>query len=457
MAIADWLKRSWLFKTRAPVGQPVSYGVQVYTGIFADSGEPITPLTAMQCPTVNACVQAIATELSKLPWNVISQKSGGRQVDIGHPIERLLSVEANPSMSAMTWRELMLTSACLTGNAFSLIHRGPDGRPVSLQYLRPDEVQVLKLPSTEVVYQWNGASDSGVGAIPCYNIFHLMWNSPDGLLGYSPISLARQAIGMALAAEKFGTNYYRNSAKPSGALTTEKDLSSEAIQRMRESWDTKMRGVENAGAVAVLEGGLKWQEISLSPSDSQFLESRTFQREEICSIFRVPPSVIGIGSQSYASAEQANREWVGNCLSTWACRLEQEANRKLLRRDESVKTEISFDALLRADIQTRFSIYSTARQFGFMSVNEIRAELGRAGIGSEGDVFLQPTNMIDSSNGLGGKNFSDVSAGTDAIPDEPLDEPQKTLMTEQSAPAKPKAGATEKYKARRGKGSVSGK
>ena len=200
---------------------------------------------------------------------------------------------------------------------------------------------------------------------------------------------------------------------------------------------------------------MKWQEISLSPSDSQFLESRAFQREEICSIFRVPPTVIGIGSPSYASAEQANREWVSNCLSTWACRLESEANRKLLRSDESVRTEISFDALLRADIQTRFSIYSTARQFGFMSVNEIRAELGKAGIGPEGDVFLQPTNMIDTSNSLGGTNFSDVSASTDDVPDEPLPNPSKSDV---SKPVQPKSGGTEKYRARRklargGKGS----
>ena len=455
MALKDWLTRSWFFKTRAPVGQPIGSGVQVYTGLFADSGEPITPLTAMQCPTVNACVQAIATELSKLPWNVITTKNGGREVDRTHPLEKLLAVEVNPMMSAMTWRELMLTSACLTGNAYSLIHRGPDGRPISLQYLRPDEVMVLKLPSTEVVYQWNGSAETNVGTIPAYNIFHLMWNSPDGLLGYSPISLARQAIGMSLAAEKFGTNYYRNSARPSGALISEKDLSAEATQRLRESWEARMRGVEASGSVAVLEGGLKWQEISLSPSDSQFLESRAFQREEICSIFRVPPTVIGIGSPSYASAEQANREWVSNCLSTWACRLESEANRKLLRSDESVRTEISFDALLRADIQTRFSIYSTARQFGFMSVNEIRAELGKAGIGPEGDVFLQPTNMIDTSNSLGGTNFSDVSASTDDVPDEPLPNPSKSDV---SKPVQPKSGGTEKYRARRklargGKGS----
>lgn len=365
-----------------------------------------------------------------------------------HPVSRLLSREANPSMGAMTWRELILTSACLTGNGYSLIERGQDGRPQRLYFLRADEVIVQKSPDGEIFYQWSGSSENGIQLIPSYDMFHLMWNSPDGMLGYSPISLAKNAIGLAISAEAFGASYYRNCARPSGVLTTDKELSQEALQRMRESWDARMRGVQSAGSVAVLEGSLKWQDISLSPQDSQFLESRVFQREEICSIFRVPPNVIGIGSTSYASAEQANREWVSNCLSTWASRLEQEANRKLLRLDEPYRTEISFDAMLRADLQTRFSIYSTARQFGFMSVNEIRAEMGRAGIGAEGDIFLQPTNMIPTSNDLGGANFSDLSAGTDAVPDRPLDSPSKTDNLGKAEPVK-KPEATERYKNRK--------
>ncbi len=449
MGIFDWLTRSVPFRSRTPVGQPLSGGVQVYTGFQSDTGAVITPLVAMQCSTVNACVSAIATELSKLPWNVLEKNpDGGRSIAVDHPVELLLSREVNPSMGSMTWRELILTSACLTGNGYSLIERGQDGRPQRLYFLRADEVMVQKLPDGEVIYQWSGSAETGIQLIPAYDMFHLMWNSPDGMLGYSPISLAKNAIGLAISAEAFGASYYRNCARPSGALTTDKELSVDALQRMRESWDARMKGVQSAGSVAVLEGGLKFQEISLSPQDSQFLESRIFQREEICSIFRVPPNVIGIGSTSYASAEQANREWVSNCLSTWACRLEQEANRKLLRLDEPYRTEISFDAMLRADLQTRFSIYSTARQFGFMSVNEIRAEMGRAGIGAEGDIFLQPTNMIDSSNGMGGKNFSDLSAGTDAIPDRPLDSPSKTDNLGKSEPVK-KPEATERYKNRK--------
>jgi len=442
-----WLSEKLRFKSRTPVGMPVQ-AVQTYTGIASDTGELITPIQAMQCSTVNACVSAIATELAKLPWNVMGTgESGGREVVAEHPVSKLLSDNPNPSMGAMTWRELMLTSAVLTGNGYSLIERNDGGTPVALHFLRGDEVMVQKLPNGEVVYQWSGSMESGIQIIPATDMFHLMWNSPDGLLGYSPISLARQSIALAIAAERFGATYYRNAARPSGALTTDKELTSEAVQRMRESWEARMRGVENVGSIAVLEGGLKWTEMSLSPQDSQFMESREYQRLEICSIFRVPPSVIGIGASSYSSAEQANREWVSNCLSTWAARLEQEANRKLLRSDEGVKTEISFDALLRSDLETRYQIYSTARQFGFLSVNEIRAELGRAGIGEEGDVFLQPTNMIDTATPYGGKNFSDLGVSTDAVPDRPLDKVAPTPQPDTKGSSVPvdKPKSTKRY------------
>jgi hypothetical protein len=208
-------------------------------------------------------------------------------------------------------------------------------------------------------------------------------------------------------------------------LSTDKELTPEAVARMRESWEARMRGVQSAGAIAVLEGGLKYQPISLSPQDSQWLEGRAFQREEICAMYRVPPSVIGLGQkQSYASAEQANREWVTNCLSSWAARLEAEARRKLFRKDEDLDTEISFDAMLRADTLSRYRSFSVARQFGFMSVNEIRAEIGRNSIGPEGDVFLQPVNMVPASTPYGGDQFTDITE-PDAISNEPDTEPSE--------------------------------
>lgn len=419
MKILDVITRA--FKQSTPVGLPISSGMQIYTGTVSDTGQTITPTAALACSTVNACIQSIATEVSKLPWSVTASAEAGRTIETTHPVHRLLRIEANPEMSAMVWRELMLTSACLTGNGFSYIERTTDGKPSSLHYLRPDLMEVSRLPSGEVAYIYSSGGGAGRAVFASHDIFHLMWMSPDGLLGYSPISLARQAIGLSLAAEAFGASYWRNASRPSGVLATDKELSPEAILRMRESWESRMRGVQSAGAIAVLESGLKYQQISLSPQDSQWLEGRAYQREEICAIFRVPPSVIGLGvKQSYASAEQANREWVTNCLSSWAARLEAEAQRKLIRRDEALTTEISFDAMLRSDLMTRYKSYSIARQFGFMSVNEIRAELGRASIGEQGDIFLTPVNMIPNGTPYGGTNFSDIGASGDDLPDEPL-------------------------------------
>jgi HK97 family phage portal protein len=409
MALNLWQR----FKSLVTPGQPLGY-TQVYTGTMSDTGLYISPQMAMTCTTVNACVQAIATEIAKLPWNVISEEGTGRTIADEHPLHHLLRREANPDMSALAWKELMCMSAALTGNGFSLIERGADGRPTALWYLRPDLMSVIRLGNGQIAYIYSGSE--GEQVFTPFDIFHLAWLSPDGVLGYSPISLARQAIGLAIAQETFGASYFRNASRPGGALVSDRELTDEALQRIRESWESRMRGMHAAGSVAILEGGLKWQPMSLSPEDSQWLQSREFQREEICAIFRVPPSVIGIGAKtSYASAEQANREWVGQCLSSWAARLEAEAQRKLLRRDEAFTTEISFDALQKPDLMTRYQTFSIARQFGFLSVNEIRSELGMAGIGEQGDEYLKPTNMVPASNAFGGAKVSPPTEDPEAI------------------------------------------
>lgn len=413
MALTLWQR----FKSLVTPGQPLGYS-QVYTGTVSDTGLHISPQMAMTCTTVNACVQAIATEIAKLPWSVISEEGTGRTVADDHPLHHLLRREANPDMSALSWKELMCMSAALTGNGYSLIERGADGRPRALWYLRPDLMSVIRLGNGQIAYIYSGSEGDQV--FTPFDIFHLAWLSPDGVLGYSPISLARQAIGLAIAQETFGASYFRNASRPGGALVSDRELTDEALQRIRESWESRMRGMHAAGSVAILEGGLKWQPMSLSPEDSQWLQSREFQREEICAIFRVPPSVIGIGAKtSYASAEQANREWVGQCLSSWAARLEAEAQRKLLRRDEPFTTEISFDTLQKPDLMTRYQTFSIARQFGFLSVNEIRSQLGMAAIGEQGDEYLKPTNMVPASNAYGGAKVSPPEAEPEAQGDAP--------------------------------------
>jgi HK97 family phage portal protein len=440
MAVTLWQR----FKSLLQPGQPIATP-QVYTGTFSDTGQNVTPTVAMTCTTVNACVQAIATEIAKLPWSVLSLRNNGRVVATDHPVHNLLRLAANSECTALMWRELMLSSACLTGNGYSLIVRDAAGRPTALHYLRPDLMQIVRMGGGEIAYIYSGAE--GKQVFSSMDIFHLMWMSPDGLLGYSPISLARQAIGLAIAQETFGASYYRNASRPSGALVTDQELSADALQRIRESWEQRMRGVQQAGSVAVLEGGLKWQPISLSPEDSQWLQSREFQREEICAIFRVPPSVLGIGQkQSYASAEQANREWVSGCLSSWSARLEAEAQRKLLRADEPFSTEISFDSLLKSDLMTRFQTFSIARQFGFLSVNEIRAELGRASIGEAGDAYLQPVNMVPVSNAFGGAQVQQPLPDVEALPDEPVEDVEAQDTEERADGFKPTAGMVAEAK-----------
>ena len=233
------------------------------------------------------------------------------------------------------------------------------------------------------------------------DVLHIPGLGFDGLVGYSPIAMAKNAIGLSIAAEEYGSKFFANGATPSGILEypgTVKDP-----DRVRESWNAGFGGSSNAHKVAVLEEGMKYTPISISPNEAQFLETRKFQIDEIARMFRVPPHMVGdLDKSSFSNIEQQSLEFVKYTLDPWVSRWEQSIARRLFSEEEKKKYFVKFnvDGLLRGDYQSRMQGYATARQNGWMSANDIREleNLDRIPAEEGGDLYLINGNMLPLKN-----------------------------------------------------------
>lgn len=296
-----------------------------------------------------------------------------------------------------------MTHLLLWGNAYAQIIRNGKGEVVALYPLMPNKMQVDRDENGELYYIYTRSSEEAKtmeGAtvyLTPRDVLHIPGLGFDGLVGYSPIAMAKNAIGLAIATEEYGAKFFANGAAPSGVLEhpgTIKDPS-----RLRENWNSTFGGSANSGKVAVLEEGMKYTPISISPEQAQFLETRKFQIDEIARIFRVPPHMVGdLEKSSFSNIEQQSLEFVKYTLDPWVIRWEQSLSRSLLNEDEKRKYFFKFnlEGLLRGDYESRMSGYATARQNGWMSANDIREleNLDKIPAEDGGDLYLINGNML---------------------------------------------------------------
>ncbi len=295
----------------------------------------------------------------------------------------------------------------LWGNGFSQIIRNGLGEIVALYPLLPNKIDMNRDESGEIYYTYYRNADetrdrekSGGVTLSKYDVLHIPGHSFDGLMGYFPIGLHRNTIGMAVATENYGATFFANGANPSGVLEhpatiTNKDL-------LRESWEKLLKG-KGANRVAILEEGMTYKPIGMPPEQAQFLETRKFQLNEIARIFRVPPHMIGdLEKSTFSNIEQQSIEFVQHTLNPWVTRLEQAMNFSLLSPSERVKYVIKFnlDGLLRGDYTARMNGYAVGRQNGWLSINDIRRLEDMNPISAEegGDRYLVNGNMIDAKS-----------------------------------------------------------
>ena len=401
------------------------------------SGKTVTERSAMQMTAVYSCVRILAEAIAGLPLHLYTYKEdGGKEKAIGHPLYLLLHDEPNPEMSSFVFRETLMTHLLLWGNAYAQIIRNGKGEVVALYPLMPNRMTVDRDSSGQLFYSYQmNNSDAptmkaGTVILKPSDVLHIPGLGFDGLVGYSPIAMAKNAIGLAIATEEYGAKFFANGATPGGLLEypgTVKDP-----DRVRESWNKGFSGSQNAGKVAILEEGMKYTPISIAPEQAQFLETRKFQINEIARIFRVPPHMVGdLEKSSFSNIEQQSLEFVKYTLDPWVVRWEQSLSRALFTPEEKKKYFFKFnvEGLLRGDYQSRMNGYATARQNGWMSANDIRELENLDHIPAEegGDLYLINGNMLPLVHAGA---FADIDSGKEES--EPDEQSEEVLEVEKS-------------------------
>ncbi len=399
-----------LFKKKArdkPQNRTAGSNYSFFMGC-SSAGKSVTERSAMQMTAVYSCVRILAEAVAGLPLHFYKYNEDGsktKAIDTG--LYYLMHDEPNPEMSSFVFRETLMTHLLLWGNAYAQIIRNGKGEIVALYPLMPNKMSVDRDESGVLYYTYQRSSEEGkakdVGTVilSTRDVLHIPGLGFDGLVGYSPIAMAKNAIGLAIATEEYGAKFFANGAAPSGVLEHPGTIKDPA--RLRENWNSTFGGSANSGKVAVLEEGMKYTPISIAPEQAQFLETRKFQINEIARIFRVPPHMVGdLEKSSFSNIEQQSLEFVKYTLDPWIIRWEQSLNRALLNADEKKRYFFKFnvEGLLRGDYQSRMQGYATARQNGWMSANDIREleNLDKIPAEDGGDLYLINGNMLPLNN-----------------------------------------------------------
>ena len=393
-----------------------SYGGSAYSFFFgrSTSGKNVNERTAMQTTAVYSCVRILAEAVASLPIHVYRYTDTGKERVYDHPLYYLLHDEPNPEMTSFVFRETLMSHLLIWGNAYAQIIRDGSGRVLSLYPLLPDKMEVERDGHGRLFYTYTRNTDEnpnfseyGRVRLKPEDVLHIPGLGFDGLVGYSPIAMAKNAVGMTLACEEYGASFFENGATPGGVLEHPGVLKDPA--KVRESWHSVYGGSKNAGKVAVLEEGMKYQQIGIPPEEAQFLETRKFQIDEIARLYRIPPHMVGdLDKSSFSNIEQQSLEFVKYTLDPWVIRWEQSIQRALLlpqeKREYFVKMNV--DGLLRGDYESRMKGYSIGIQNGFMCPNDVRRleSMDLIPVEEGGEYFLTNGNMCRLKDaGLFGK------------------------------------------------------
>ena len=369
----------------------------------SNAGKTVNPKNAVQMSTVYACVRVIAETIASLPLAVYEETETGSQKATDHPLYRILHDEPNPEMTSFVLREVMLSHLLLWGNSYCQIIRTGKNHIAGLYPLLPDRMEVDRDSKTGALVYTDTTTEGNAVRLKPSDVLHIPGLGFDGIMGYSPIALEKNAIGLGIAAEEYGSTFFKNGARPSGVLTHPNTVRDP--KRLRDNWNATYGGSSNGGKVAILEENMSFTPISLPNNEAQFLETRRFQVEEICRIYRVPPHLVGnLDRATFSNIENQSIDFAVHTIRPWLVRIEQAMNRALFADSEKAGSpggsrfyvQFNLDGLMRGDYKSLMEGYAIARQNGWMSANDIRALENLNPIPDEdgGSTYLVNGNMI---------------------------------------------------------------
>src|SRR4030095_5775921 len=389
-----WKRMTRIFERRA-----LNYGELfdlMAAGAPTYAGPPVNQENAMRSSAVYACIRIISESIASLPLVLYKHSGRDKSKATSHPLYPLLHNLANPEMTALEWRELMISHCLLTGNGYSEKDIDNAGKIRALWPLRPDKMEDIRRGADGQMYFMYRLPDQTLRPIPAYRIHHLK-GLGNGIMGYSPIlQAAKQAIGLSLAAEEYGARFYSNGARPGLILRHPGKLTPPPAQRLKESFAYEHQGLSNAHRTKILEEGMDVTTIGIANNEAQFLETRKFQVTEIARIYRVPPHMLAdLDRATFSNIEQQSINFVMYTLMPWLVRHEQAIYRDLLTESErrTMFAKYNVEGMLRGDALSRYQSYQMAINNTILTPNEIRELEDRNPI-EGGDVLFTPVNLV---------------------------------------------------------------
>ncbi len=355
------------------------------------TGLGVAPETALNIITVYQCVRVLAETFAQLPLMVYRRlPNGGKERATDHPLYQTLHSQPNPDMTSFVWRELLMTHLATWGNAYCEKVTDPFGR-LQLWPIRPDRIEPHYDSQGRKVYDYLSPLGARTTLKPG-SVFHIQGMSSNGLVGFSPITVMRNAIRLYRTAEQFGTSFFDNNARPATVLSHPKLLSENAIKRLAGQMD-ELRGSRNAGKTVILEEGLQLTEVGIPPEDAQFMETRLFQKREIAGAYRIQPHKVGdLERATFSNIEHQSLEFIQDTMMPWFVRTEQEINVQLVD-EEDVFAEFLVDGYLRGDAKTRNEAYALRWQHGNLNADEWRIKENENPIpDGSGSLYYVPVN-----------------------------------------------------------------
>jgi HK97 family phage portal protein len=362
--------------------------------------------TAMRHTAVYSCVDIITSSLASVALNVYKKDNGKRVLADTHPLYDILKYSPNSYLTRFDYIRMVFQDILLRGNHYSQVVRNQKGEIIGLYPLIADNMQVKLRQNGRKVFVYQTADKQY--ALNQDEILHILGlPDKDGLTGLNPIEYNRKAIELSMTTEQFGINFFKNGANGSGILYHDKVLSDTAYERLRKEFADKYTGLMNSGKPLILEDGLKYERLSLSNEDSQFLDTRRFQKTEIAALFKVPPYMLGdMSKATFNNMEQMMTNFVMNCLMPHAVNFEL-AVKKYLLRNKSFYVKFNLNSLMRGDFKTRTEGYRTLINIGVLTPNEVRELEEFNAKGAEADELYMQMNMAPLKNLAKGENEND--------------------------------------------------